>query len=217
MTIAGNPLQVLVLQTAVPAYVKQAMEDILDKRLLGDVSVTLFCRALTEESTQFQGIPWISELLAHDEAHGVLGHLRSIRRRKFDVIVVFLTRDPSYWKMKCFAFLCRGRHVLVFNEHLGCFFYTHRLFAGFLWARYREWKLQAKQKLGYALGTPQGMMSEIASPGLAILRPVHLTLKLLIFPLRWIYLLAWSCSMQYKREKYLQRHGHNLKFDADSR
>ena len=211
-----NPQQVLVLQTAVPPYIKRAMEEILEKRLLGNVTITLFCRNLPEERAQFQDIPWISDLLVHDETRAVHKHLQLIRQRKFDVVIVFFTRDPSYWKMKCFAFLCHGRHILVFNEHYGCFFYSHRLFARFLLARYREWRIRAKQSLGYALGTPQGLISETASPGMALLRPIHLIIKLMVFPLRWGYLLAWTCLAQHNHRRYLKLHGKDLTFDEES-
>ena len=216
MTMTPNPQRVLVLQTAVPAYVKRAIEDILEKRLLGDVHITLFCRALPDESAQFGSIPWIGEVIVHDEARAMLEHLHLIRRHKYDVVVVFFTGDPSYWKMKYFAFLCGGRHLLIFNEHLGCFFYTHRLFARFLLSRYREWKVRTKQRLGYALGTPQGLIPENSSSGRTILRPAHLALKLLIFPLRWIYLYAWTSAMQYRRRKYLQQHGRKMGWEGDS-
>jgi hypothetical protein len=205
--------RILVLQTAVPSYVKCAMEDILAKNLLGPVRITLFCRAIPEEHSQFLGAPWISELCVHHEMSGALRQLLDFRRRRFDVVVAFFTADPSYWKIKWFAFLCRGRHLLIFNEHLGCFFYNPIAFLRFLWVRYNEWKLRIKQQLGYALGTPQGMMTTYPSSfWLRLIRPFHLLFKFAVFPFRFAYLLVWTLQKQRQQRHYLRRVGDRIHF-----
>lgn len=209
-----NCHRVLVLQTASPSYVKRAMKEILAKELLGPVHITLFSRALPDELSQFRGISWIDELSVHHESRAALKHLRELRRGRFDVVVAFFTRDPSYWKMKLFVFLCGGRHLLLFNEHLGCFFFTPSAFLQFLLARFREWRLRSKQKLGYALGTSQVLILQPASLWLALLRPLHLALKVVVFPFRFLYLLVWTAWKRYQRRRFLRSLGARISFQS---
>lgn len=198
-----HPHRVLVLQTAVPSYVKRAMEDLLPKNLLGPSEITVFSRAIPDELAQFHGVSWIDDLIIHDEGRGALRHMLHLRSRHFDVVVVFFTRDPSYWKMKVASFLCGGRHMLIFNEHLGCFFFTPSAFIQFCRARAREWQLRNKQKIGYALGTSQGHLAQPSSIWLRLFRPVHLLVKVFLFPFRLLYLLGWTAFQQDRRRHAL--------------
>jgi hypothetical protein len=195
--------KVLVIQTARPEYIDRAMKDILAKNLLGPSRISVFCRGLAEERAKFQAMSWIDELLIHQETDGALGHLSRLRKARYDVVVAFFTRDPSYWKAKWFAFLAGGRHRLIFNEHLGCFFYTRKAFYSFLKTRYREWKLRCKQKIGNSLGTSQGYVSRSQSMGMRLIRPLHLAVKILLFPIRFLYLLLWSRAMERRRRRIL--------------
>lgn len=197
--------RVLIMQTAQPSYVKRAMESILAKNILGPARLTLFCRALPDELSQFRDIVWIDEFLVHHETRSALAHLRRIRRERFDVIIAFFSRETSYWKLKLFVFLCRGQRVLVFNEHLGCFYLTPSTLIRFSKARWREWRLRHKQKLGYALGTSQGFIPPPSTVWLTLLRPFHLLLKIAIFPFRLAYLLVWTSLKLYRRRRCLQR------------
>ncbi len=196
--------KVLVIQTARPEYIDLAMKDILSKELLGKCQITVFCRGLADELRLFQSMTWIDTLDVHQETGGAFGHLLRLRQEKYDVVITFFTRDPSYWKIKGFVFLVGGRHLLVFNEHLGCFFYTHRAFYAFLKTRYRDWIRECKQKIGSSLGTSQGYVSRSQSAGMRLLRPFHLFLKILLFPFRFLYLLLWSQCMERKRRKTLE-------------
>ena len=206
MTIMSEKKSVLVIQTAQPAYVNRAMADALRKNLLGPAVITLFCRALPDEIYDFQGESWINEFRIHDASRGVLEHLLELRQRRFETVIVFFTRDPSYWKAKIFAFFCRGHHLLIFNEHLGCFYFTRSTYLDFIRSRLKERKLRIKQKMGYTLGTSQGYIPPPSSFALKFLRPFHLTLKVIIFPARFVYLLLWTTGRQFRRRRFLQKH-----------
>ncbi len=68
----------------------------------------------------------LQSIQTHTEARDTWTHLRAFRRERYDAVVLFLTGDPSYWKVKYFAFLLGARHKVVFNENNDCFYFTVR-------------------------------------------------------------------------------------------
>lgn len=116
--------RVLVVQSAEPHHVLRALETIRSRRLLREPRFTVFCRNRPEIARHFDGHPLVPDLRTHSEARGALRHLRELRAQRFDAVVVFFTGDPSYWKIKYFAFLTGARHRLIFNENGDCFFFS---------------------------------------------------------------------------------------------
>lgn len=199
----SNMQSMLIVQTASPAYIIQAIESIRQKNLLGPVRTSLFCRGKAEELSAFQKIDWIDEIIVHHEANGSIRHLLNLRRRRFDIVITFLSKNPSYWKIKVFSFLCGGRHLLIFNEHLGCFYYNHTQFYSLLQTRFHEWMLRRRQQIGYSLGTSQGHVSRPPSLVMKFIRPFHLGLKILVFPFRFVFLLIWCRRRENRRQQVL--------------
>jgi hypothetical protein len=132
--------KILVLQTAEPPYVISAMERIRANRLFINPHFTVFCRNRPEIAESFREIPLGDRVLAHSEIRGSWKHLRFLRRQRFDGIVLFLTGDPSYWKMKLFAFLLGTRRILIFNEFNDCFFFNLHQWFALLSRRMHEWE-----------------------------------------------------------------------------
>jgi hypothetical protein len=121
---AWNGEQVLILQSAEPAYVLRALDRLGEKPLFRNPRYTLFCRNRPEVVKRFEGHPMLCRIWPHTEACDGWKHLRNLRRLGFDAVVLFLTGDPSYRKIKLFAFLLGvpARRMLVFNEAIDCFF-----------------------------------------------------------------------------------------------
>ena len=116
--------EILVIQSAEPGYVFKALGRLEQEPVFTNPSFTIFCRNRPEILGSFQGNPLFKQVLSHSEARGSWNHLRSLRRKHFDGIVLFLTGDPSYWKVKLFAFLLGSRRILIFNEANDCFFFN---------------------------------------------------------------------------------------------
>jgi hypothetical protein len=122
--------EILVIQSAEPGYVFKALDRLNKEPVFTNPSFTIFCRNRPEILGSFQNNPLFKQVLSHSEARGSWNHLRSLRRKRFDGIVLFLTGDPSYWKVKLFAFLLGSRHILIFNEaNDGFFFNLHQWLA----------------------------------------------------------------------------------------
>lgn len=165
--------RILLVQSAEPQYVLQALEQLKDGRLLRNPRYILFCRNRPEVVKHFKNHPMIHQIRMHSEARGSWKHLRSLRKERFKTVVVFFTGDPSYWKIKCFAFLLGARHKLIFNEHNDCFFFNlgdwlallaHRMEERSRLGVQRRWTFQARTIL-------------------------FLLIKVLLIPFRFIWLL----------------------------
>ncbi len=124
--------RVLVIQSAEPRFVLRGLEHLQRNPIFRNPRYTLFCRNRPEIVANFRGHPLLIALRTHSEARGAWEHLLELRARKYDAVVVFFTGDPSYWKIKYFAFLLGARHKVIFNEHNDCFFFTWRTWASFL-------------------------------------------------------------------------------------
>ncbi len=118
--------RILLVQSAEPSYLLRALEQFKEKPLFRRARYVLFCRNRPEVLMHFRGHPMICEIRTHSETRESWKHLRELRKERFDAVVVFFTGDPSYWKIKWFAFLLGVRHKLIFNEYNGCFYFTVR-------------------------------------------------------------------------------------------
>jgi hypothetical protein len=118
--------RILVLQSAEPLYVLQAMDRLAEKPLFRDPRYTLFCRNRPEIVDRLRAHPLLHAVRIHSETRGSWRHLRELRQLRFDGLILFLTGDPSYWKLKLFAFLLGVplRRTLIFNESSDCFFFN---------------------------------------------------------------------------------------------
>jgi len=130
--------KILVLQSAEPHQILCALELLKERPLFANPRYILFCRNRPEILTHFQGHPMLAEIRAHHETRDCWRLLRSLRREHFEVAVLFLTGDPSYWKIKCFAFLLGARHKLIFNENNDCFYFNWRSWFSLLSHRLRD-------------------------------------------------------------------------------
>ncbi len=130
--------KILILQSAEPAYVLQAMEALRDKPPFQNPDYTVFCRNKQESIESFQGQPMLGRILVHSETRGFWGHLRKLRHERFDAAVLFLTGDPGYWKVKTFSFMLGAKRKLVFDETGDYFFFGFRRWVQLMSRRMRE-------------------------------------------------------------------------------
>jgi hypothetical protein len=161
--------RVLVLQSADPLYVLQALKRLREKPPFRNPRYTLFCRNRPEVVGSFREHPMLYEVLTHSETRDSWKNLRQLRRQGFDAIVLFMTGDPSYRKIKLFAFLLGVpvRHMLIFNEAGDCFFFNFGQ-----WFALVSHRIQEPPRLGAG---PQQLLS--------------LTIKLALLPFRFLWLL----------------------------
>lgn len=164
--------RVLIVQSAEPSYVLRALDRMKEQPNFRKPCYTIFCRNRPEVVRHFQNHPMVHKVITHSEARGSLQHWRNLRRERFDGIVLFLTGDPSYWKVKYFAFSLGVRHILIFNEAIDCFFFT-----------LDRWLALMSQRVmdrSHPAG-PRGVSSARIM--------AFLFLKLLILPFRFLWLL----------------------------
>jgi len=181
--------KVLVIQSAEPEYVLRGLDRLKEKPFVNP-SFTVFCRNRPEARRSFERHPMVQQVLTHSETRGSWSHLRDLRRQRFDAIVLFLTGDPGYWKVKIFAFLLGSRHILIFNEANDCF-----LFNVHQWLALLALRMQG----------PSGKIGTVWSDSVRIL--VSLALKSAIIPFRFIWLLlVWarlrSAGLKASRESH---------------
>lgn len=156
--LAGEPVErVLVIQSAEPRFVLRGLEHLRRNPIFRNPRYTLFCRNLPEIACSFGDHPLLASVRTHSETRGAWEHLRELRAERFDAVVVFFTGDPSYWKIKYFAFLLGARHKVIFNEHNDCFFFAWRTWASLLARRMGAlqgdlpWKEQARTRVSWVL------------------------------------------------------------------
>src|SRR6185503_15332620 len=107
--------KILIIQSAEPPVVFLALEHLKENQLFHNPRYWIFCRNRPEALRRFRSHPMIFHVLPHTETVRSWDHLMALRREKFDGLVLFFTGDPSYWKIKYFAFLLGVRHKLIFN------------------------------------------------------------------------------------------------------
>jgi hypothetical protein len=176
-TLVGTPYykgeKVLIVQSAGPVHVLRGLQRLSERHLFRNPQYTLFCRNDPEIVGQFSGHGMIQEIRSHTETRRGWEHWRDLRRRRFDAVVVFFTGDPSYWKVKYFAFSVGARHKLIFNENGDCFFFSVRSWLEFLAHRMGE-------------SSRPGIRPHWTDQARAIL---FIMTKLLLFPFRFVWLL----------------------------
>ncbi len=185
--------RVLILQSAEPAYILQALDRLEGKPLFHNPRYTLFCRNRPEIVDALRAHPMIRDIRLHSETRGSGTHLRELRRQKFDAVILFLTGDPSYWKLKIFAFLLGvpRRRMLIFNESMDCFYFSWNQWLGLILHR-----MQSK---------PFPEASSRWTQSARIL--VSLLLKSAILPFRFMWLLlVWLrlriAGLRYSRKNH---------------
>ena len=175
--------KVLIIQSAPPAYILRALDRLSQRPLFNKPRYTLFCRNRIEVVRPLAAHPILHRIVTHSEMQGAWRHLRTFRRERFDVVVVFFTGDASYWKIKYFAFLLGARHKVIFNESNDCFYLNARSWLAL--TKYRhEQQLQALRSSTGASMTPLSFQTRIAAVALT---------KLLLLPFRFLWLLLnWA-------------------------
>jgi hypothetical protein len=165
--------KILVLQSAEPPQVLRALDRLRERPLFVKPHYILLCRNRPEILKSFQGHSMLAEIRTHHETRDSWKLLRALRRERLEVAVLFLTGDPSYWKLKCFAFLLGARHKLIFNENNDCFYFHWRP-----WLSLLSCRLQNRPGL------------RVRQPWTSKVRPACLILiKLLVLPFRFAWLL----------------------------
>ena len=166
--------KILVLESAEPAVVARGLDTLRAKPVFRNARYTIFCRDRADAVRRFRQHPLAADVRPHRETRGWVKHLRALRRARFDGVVLFLTGDPSYWKIKYFAFLLGARHTLIFNENGDCFFFSWGA-----WLRLLVHRLGERARPG---GVPQGARQ---------LRSLVLYgVKLTLLPFRFAWLLV---------------------------
>ena len=165
--------RVLVVQSADPQHVLAVLQSLERQPLFRNPQYVLFCRNRPEVVRQFEHHPMLHCVITHTEDHGSLGHLLALRRERFDAVVLFLTGDPSYWKVKCFAFLLGARNKLIYNENHDCFYFSPLAWLSFMAHRLGEHIHEGQQPRW----THQAQIL------------LSLAVKFLLFPFRFAWLL----------------------------
>ena len=123
---SGVANRVLLIQSAEPPHILQALDQFKRKPVFDNPRYSIFCRNDQDAILNFRRHPMIERVIIHSETRDSWEHLKNLRRMKFDTIVVFMTGDPSYWKIKLFSFLLGVpfRRILVINEAGDGFFFS---------------------------------------------------------------------------------------------
>jgi hypothetical protein len=187
----GSREQVLILQSAEPPYVLKALEVLREHPHFKNPSFTLFCRNKPEIVAGFEGHPLLHRVVTHSETRNSFQHLLALRRQRFDGTILFLTGDPSYWKVKIFAFLLGARRILVFNEEVDCFFLDFTK-----WLELLSYRIRVRPYPGAS--SKWGYSTRIL---------VSLLLKSVLFPFRFLWLLLiWLrlriAGLRWSRESH---------------
>lgn len=134
----GN--RILIVQSAESAFVLKALERLGEKPIFHNPHYTLFCRNLPGVLESFRDHPMLDQVLIHSETRATWRHLRDLRGERFNAIILFMTGDPGYWKVKIFASLLGVplKRILVFNENSDCFFFNWNQWLGLISYRIRD-------------------------------------------------------------------------------
>ncbi len=171
--------RVLVIQSAEPVFVLKALERLNNKSPFHNPLYTLFCRNHPEALKSFENHPMLDQVWIHSEARESWKHFRNLRRQGFDAIVLFMTGDPSYRKIKIFAFLLGVplNRILVFNEAIDGFFFNWSQ-----WFRLVSRRMRGKPNSGISVECIHYTYA-----------PVSSATKIVLFPFRFLWLLlVWG-------------------------
>ncbi len=171
---SSTPENVLIVQSAEPAYILQALENLRKVPQFGNPTFSIFCRNRPESIGSFRGNPLLQQVIVHAETEHSFRHLLALRKQRFDAVVLFMTGDPSYWKVKIFAFLLGARRILIFNEEGDCFFFNVHQWLALISHRFRVRPYPGT-------GSKWGRSIRIL---------VSLVLKSVTFPFRFLWLLT---------------------------
>jgi len=112
--------KVLLVCTSTAPNVRKAI-GVLKSVVFRSPEIDLLCKASElpeyEKKEPIQNV-WVFP--KRQEFRAALKLLSRIRKEKYDVIAVLWCLDAEHAKAKCFAFLCGGKRLLVFNENLDC-------------------------------------------------------------------------------------------------
>jgi hypothetical protein len=171
--------KVLIIQSARPPFILRALDRLKEHPLFRKPRYTLFCRNRMDIVKPMEGHPMLHRIVTHSETKGVWRHLSALRREHFDAVVVFFTGDPSYWKIKYFAFLLGARHKVIFNEGNSCYYFSVKAWLALMSLR-REQQLELRRSLGQGSMPPLGIEARAAAVAMT---------KLLLLPFRFLWLL----------------------------
>ena len=163
--------KILILQSAEPPQVLRALDHLRERPMFVNPHYILLCRNRPEILKSFQGHSLLAEIRTHHETSDSWKLLRALRRESLEVAVLFLTGDPSYWKLKCFAFLLGARHKLIFNENNDCFYFN-----------WRSWLSLLSHRLQNRSGLRVRQPSKVRAACLILI-------KFLVLPFRFAWLL----------------------------
>lgn len=71
--------------------------------------------------------------------------LKELRSRKYDVVYVAWTNEPSYSFLKVFALFSNFGYLRVFNENLGAFYFIRSNYKN--WKRHLLWRSQSQSEV----------------------------------------------------------------------
>jgi hypothetical protein len=173
----GN--RILIVQSTESTFILKALQQLKEGSIFCNPCYTLFCRNRPGVVESFQNHPMLDQILVHTEAHHSWSHLRNLRNQGFDAVILFMTGDPGYWKVKLFAFLLGvplGR-ILIFNENSDCFFFN--------WSQWIELvSIRMRERLNSGTGIKHTDLTYI------IISPIT---KMALFPFRFLWLLlVWT-------------------------
>ncbi len=112
--------KILIIQSASPSCVLKGLERLNGMQRFRNSHRTLFCRNRSEVLKHFAGQPMFDRVISHSETQAWWEHFKRFRRERFDAVIAFFTGEPSYWKIKYFAFLLGGREKFLFDENNNC-------------------------------------------------------------------------------------------------
>jgi hypothetical protein len=174
--------RILIVQSADPEHIVRALRHLDERPVFREPRYTLFCRNTPETLRQLAGHPMLHSIETHTETRGTWKHFRDLRRERYDAAVLFCTGDPSYWKIKYFAFTLGARHILIFNENNDCFFFTIRAFVRLLAHR-----LAQRSRTGSGPHWSWTHHMRVAA---------FMATKLLLLPFRFTWLLLVWCRLR---------------------
>lgn len=174
--------RLLVVQTSADDQVDQILSRLADETLFAAPRVDVLCRQ--DKRAHFSGLSLVAATHTYPLQHrpgDFWKLLRQMRRERYDAVVAHLTGASDYSNLKALVFLLGARQILLFNEHLDCFYFSPRRFLSFLAARRIEhfnrprfhWELW--------------------------LYPLSQISKLVTFPFRFLYLVMQVTTVQWTR------------------
>lgn len=179
--------RVLLVCTSTASNVRKAI-GVLKGVLFRSSQIDLLCKsselAEYEKEEPLQNI-WVFP--NRQEYRAALKLWRRIRKESYDVVAVLWCQDAERAKAKCFALLCGGKRLLIFNENLDCEYLKTDYLKAIVLARTRE---------GRRL--PQSWVQRIRKP---LYTGYWSGMRLLLLPLRFVILVIMTGTLFCSRLK----------------